>query len=93
VRVVAVGLLGRAAADDCLDPEERGLACARLGRRDRLPDRVHFLTAFLPHEPLRAVGLVALGPVLRDGELGMALDGEVLITAESPHHGSARCPA
>jgi len=39
VRHVAVGLVVRAVADDSLDPDERGLVRARIGRRDRLPPR------------------------------------------------------
>jgi len=75
-RLVAVGLVGRAVADDRLDPDERGLVRARLGRRDRDPDDVHVLVAVLHSEPLPAVGLVALGHILREGELGTAVDGE-----------------
>ena len=74
MRVVAVGLLGRDADEDYLEPEDRGLARARLGRCDRLPDRVDFFIALLHRKPLRAVGLVALGHVLREGVLGMAID-------------------
>jgi len=55
VRIVAVGLVGRDVAHDRLDPDERGLARARLGRRDCLPDHVHVLVAVLHREPLPVV--------------------------------------
>ena len=50
--VLAVGVVGRAVADDRLDPDERELVRARLGRPDYLLDCVHALVAVLHREPL-----------------------------------------
>ena len=72
MRVVAVGPFGRAAAEDSLEHDERVLVRARLGRRDRPPDRVRVFAAVLHREHLTAVGRVALGDVLRDTAAGGA---------------------
>jgi len=76
---VAVGPVGRAVADDLLGPEERGPVRARLGRRDRLLDEIPVSVAVLDRELLQAVGLVALGQAYREGEPGMAADGEAVV--------------
>ena len=76
---MTVGPVGRAVADGHLGPEERGPARARLGRRDRLSDEVHVYVAVPDREPLQAAGLVALGNVFREGEIGMAADGEAVV--------------
>ena len=70
VLVLDVGPDGRAAAEDSLEHDERALARARLGRRDRPPDRVRVFAALLHRAHLPAVGRVALGDVLREQNLG-----------------------
>ena len=55
---------------------------ARLVRDALLKGRVHFFDDVLHREPLHVVGLIALGHVLREGELGTAVDGEAVVFQE-----------
>ena len=57
-----------------------------------LQDRIHVSVAVLHRKPLPIVGLVALGHVLRDGELGMAFDGEAVVVRERDELSQAEVP-
>merc|ERR1719414_1498562 len=79
---MAVCLVGRAETDDGLDLDERWLVGARLGLGNRLPDGSDVGVAVLDRQHLPAVGLVALAHVLREGELGVAVDGDAIVVVE-----------
>merc|ERR1711972_547655 len=73
MHVVAVGLVGRAKANDSLDLDERGLVSACLGLCNGLPDGTHILVAILNPQHLPAVSLEAFTHILSEGQLRVSI--------------------
>mmetsp|Transcript_118787 Transcript_118787/g.298772 ORF Transcript_118787/g.298772 Transcript_118787/m.298772 type:complete len:236 (+) Transcript_118787:1191-1898(+) len=92
VGIVAVGLVGRAIADNGLHLDERGLVRARLGLCNRLADGIHVRVAILHRQHLPAVGLVALAHILREGKLRVAVDGDAVVIPEGDQLAQAKVP-
>merc|ERR1719188_2141807 len=82
VHVVAVGLVGRAKADNGLDLDKRMLVSAGLGLCDGLPDGAHIPVAILNSQHLPAVSLVAFAHILGEGQLRVSINGDVVIIVE-----------
>ena len=87
-----VDLIGRVAADNCLDRDEREPLRARLDHRGPLPDGALMPTAVLDRESLRAVGLEEQG-VAAGSEAIAVPERERLPTAEVPEGGARRAPS
>ncbi len=74
-------LVGRAAADVGAHGDQRRLAGLGLGRGDRSVDRVDIVAVGYALD-VPAVGLEALAHVLGEGEVGGAVDGDVVVVVE-----------
>ena len=94
MRVVAVGLVRGAVADDGPDLDQSWLVGAAPGLCDGLAEGGHVGVAVLDRQHLPAVGLVTLAHVLGEGELGAeaevarvraGLVGDALLAAAVAH--------
>eukprot|EP00982_Pelagococcus_subviridis_P002992 23048-Pelagococcus_subviridis.AAC.3 len=81
VDVVRVGLVRGAVADERRHLDE-GRAGVLLRRVDRLADGVEVGVTVLDVLHVPAVRLVALADVLREGDVGVAVDGDVVVVVE-----------
>mmetsp|Transcript_109673 Transcript_109673/g.153629 ORF Transcript_109673/g.153629 Transcript_109673/m.153629 type:complete len:611 (-) Transcript_109673:523-2355(-) len=82
VRIVAVGLVGRSEANGGLHLDESGLVSAGLGLGNGLADGAHVLVAVVHDKHLPAVGLEALADILREGKIGVPIDGDAIVIVE-----------
>mmetsp|Transcript_70973 Transcript_70973/g.161208 ORF Transcript_70973/g.161208 Transcript_70973/m.161208 type:complete len:282 (+) Transcript_70973:756-1601(+) len=80
--VMAVGLVRRAISDDRLHLDQSGLVGARLCFGNRLADGGHVCVAILHGKHLPAVGFVSLAHVLREGQLSVTVNCDVVVVVE-----------
>ena len=76
-------LLGGAEADGGADGDDGGLVLDRLGALDGRQDGVDVVVAVGDARDVPAVGLVALERVLGEGDVGAAVDGDLVVVVEN----------